>query len=246
MKRISIPIAALLLCASLAWAGDMQLARMSVGVVVGAGGGATACTTPTTGDIMHEGFLGAGYELGAAWSETGTGTIDEDASLPGTPPSGSCTEGLHVVASDSASKSRWDNGSTISRAQNIDIHVPFYIDSYTLASGSFPILYFQNNATAGIGILATMKVYLSGGVFKFACEGASTSTLTAVSADAWHEVTMHLDATAASSTCTLDGTATGFQRNDANDPRYLFLGAPELAAGQAIDIYFGRVYVDTP
>jgi hypothetical protein len=202
---------------------------------------------------MNEGFEG-GYENTGKWSEVTTGgTVVENFTLSGTPPAGSCSKGLNVVVSEGLAYAKYNHGSAVSRAQNINVVVEFYVDSVVLTNNTYSnILSFQSNETIpGSGVLGQAQIYNLSGSYKLRCVGnASNSAMVDLTQDAWHTLVISLDADAAAlgSTCTLDGGAANtFTRFDGSDPQYLFVGfTTGIGAGESRNIEIGRVYIDTP
>ena len=219
-------------------------AGMNCGILGSGSGEAAGCSTPTTGDELNEGFTGTGYEN--SWTESGSGTIDEDFTLSGTPPSGSCTEGLNIVSSESSDISYWDNGSTIAFTNDIDYVCEIYIDSKTLTNYTYSRIIAWSNVTTNV-INSVQIVNVDGYTLRGA--GSGNSTGVTFSDDTWLTVTMHLDATPASSYFQCSGcddeTQKTFTRTDTVS-RYLVLGPDSLGAGESVDIEYGYCYVNIP
>jgi len=216
------------------------------------------CTTPQDGDELNEGFLGTGYEN--VWTETvGTnGTLDEDYTLSGTPPDGSCTEGLKssITAGAGDTYTQWDNGSLISRSADMDIYFELYIDSYTLDTLYDNAAIFSWTNTDDPTDTATMAMRLIHGDsgLSIRTDGSSNAQSGVISVDTWYTGYIHLDATASASYLLINEDTScdevdecSFTRLDVQDGRYLSIGAFEYYdADDAVDIQWGRVWVDTP
>lgn len=218
------------------------------------GGGAevgSACSTPSDGDELNEGFIGVGYEN--SWSETigATGVVDEDHTLTGSPPAGSCSEGLltSVTTSGGATYSTWDRGSAITSSSNdVDVKAEFRINSYTLPNqfDQIRVLGWDADGTPGQGV-GSSRIEWNGSSLAIHCQGASVSTEDTISTGTWYTLTIHLDATAASSYCQIDsGAQRTFTRNS-EDGQYLIAGPSDLLdADEAVAIEWGRVWINTP
>ena len=229
----------------------IDLAAIVSGTVVN---NSAYCATPNNGDVLDEGFLGAndGYD-NTSWTESGTGTINQDATLSGSPPSSSCSEGLNIVASETTSSSTWDNGSSIAAATNIDIICEIYVDSVALdVSGAVNIIHWDNDTSTSNYGPGLVQVYNYAGVYALRGVGASNATIIPITVDTWLTVKMHLDTTDSSSylQCTSgcsDSTEHSFIRRD-TDGRYFRLGPADalLGSGESLDIEYGYCYVNTP
>lgn len=213
----------------------------------------TQCATPTAGNTLNEGFVGVGYET-AGWTEASTGTVDPDFTLSGTPPIGSCTEGLNTVATESTyAGTTWDNGSAILYTSNIDIVCSVYVDSATLTNFSgTPLVHWDDNVTAASYGTGLIQAYNSNGTYGFRGVGTTNSSIAEFAMDQWATVKLHFDATGASSyiQCVsgagcVDTSQKAFTRKDL-DGRYLRLGPSDntIGAGESIDVEFGYCYVN--
>jgi len=258
MKKHLLLLAALLCFASLAWANfGYQIVE---GPVVETE--APVCSTPTDGSVFNDGFLGAtavsGGSFGSAetaWTATqGTnGSIDADATLTGSPPTGSCAEGLNVAVTTSggATFTMHDLGAALSDDDNNDIYMEFRINSYTLPANydEFQILgftyanadpdssnrvYFQRDASGN----PTVRIKASGGT------GSSNAS---VSVATWHTLHMHYDPTEANCYFTIDGGSQySFTRAAFSSPRYIYSGmCADVDADEAVNIEYGRIWVST-
>jgi hypothetical protein len=206
------------------------------------------CTTPDNGDEFDEGFLGTGYEN--TWAETigSGGTVNEDFTLSGSPPTGSCTEGLNVIASAAHSWAMWDRGSTIAAATNIDIYVSFYVDALTLDDGAVvPIFSWDTDTDPASLATFELRLRVSSGVITVYAASSVDSASVTISLDTWYEALIHLDVTAGNSYMRIDaGENKTFTRTTHNS-RYFYLGALDnLGAGESIDVEFGYAYMNTP
>lgn len=229
MKKILITLLLFFLYVSQAW-----------GVILIQNTG--SCATPFDGSNWNEGFLGAGYE--ETWSEGETvgasgGVVDEDFTLSGSPPSGSCSEGLNIIATLAGDDSyvRHSYGSALSLP--VDIEAEFYIDAVTIPTGGNTIALIQGYDASWLANQLQLKN--STGTTFLEVQSSTTSASMSVSLDTWHTVKIHLDSTAASSYVQLDGGAQNtFTRNGA--PKHFYVGASGVSASEEIDIEIGRVW----
>ena len=236
-------------------------ARMTA-VVVGGGVPAESggCSTPTTSSELNEGFLGSGYEN--TWSETGTGTIDENYSLPGSPPESSCTEGLQISKSETGILyTRWDRGSAIDISANVvDLTFSIYIDSAVMDSYAYgTLMVLSSGSDPSTGNLLSLKLrcnsasQCSSSSLQFSLNTVS-GTRVALTVDTWYEIKIHINASGTSyfqvtgggnTTCDTTDECT-FTITDV-DPRYLSITAmDDFGAGESITYAIGDIHIDIP
>jgi hypothetical protein len=215
-----------------------------------------ACSTPSTGDELNEGFIGSGYEN--TISETGTGTIDEDFTLSGSPPTGSCTEGLNVVTNEASNYSQWNRGSAIdSSAVTFKVYLSIYVDAITLdnyAYGNF--LAWTSGTDPSSNQTFALRFRNNNGTYQVQVSGEN-GTRTDIALDTWYEVVYYNDASTpansyfqltggGSTTCDLTTDCT-FTPAQTVDGQYLSFGATSgVGAGESVDVEIGYVYMDTP
>lgn len=207
------------------------------------GSGGAVCTTPADGDLFNEGFVGTGYE-GGGWAETigATGVVDEDHTLSGTPPSGSCTEGLMTSVNTSGGVT-YTTKTITSQALPVDIYVEFYIESVTIPTnfGSIePMAFF-----AGGTNIASVTMFRNDPNYTFRM---GTASQVPVSLQVWHTYKIHLDSTANSCYSQLDGgSQVTFTSNSIANLTLLHFGIKGLLdAGDAANIEWGRIWASTP
>lgn len=226
-----------------------------------AAGGAT-CSTPQTGNLLSEGFIG-GYENGACgdtpcWTETiGTnGTVTENYTLSGTPPSSACSNGLYTASAANAGNSTyawWNNGSTIALSDNITISGSFRVNSWTLPTNGdvIAILNFTHGE-ASTGAL-TLRLVNASDTLQIRGQANTQSTAVSISTETWYNFVLYGDGTTAANsyfqidagtTCDTASECT-FTRNT-NDPSYLTLGPSILNdSDEAVAIEWGAVWIST-
>jgi len=220
----------------------------SVGIAyVPAAGG--ACSTPSTGDELNEGFIGTGYE-NVGWSETigANGTVDEDHTLSGTPPAGSCSEGLltSVTTSGGVTYARYDLGA--GKTPTVDIYIEFRIVSATLPEDYDAYIIIAWGELSSIGSRdGSIQLFKKNDGNIAIYESVDGNTQVAVIDSDWHTIQLHIDATASNSYSKYDSESTiGFIAGG-NDVQYIFLGPSSLLdSDEASEIEWGRVWVDTP
>jgi hypothetical protein len=240
--------------------GPVELSRLNA-LVIGATVASAACSTPDNGDILDEGFLGAGYQV-AGWTEVigAGGSINEDTTLSGTPPTSSCTEGVRIVASGANTYVYWDNGSALDASVgDIDITFDVRVSSAT-TTGEFTDqrLFVPGTSTDPS---ATNNMFLR--IFRFSsvlylrADSTGNSTSVAITPDAWITVKIHLDASdvatsylqvtgaGAPTTCDVAGECAFTSLNV--DPRYFhFGGCDGIGAGEVVDVQIGYISINTP
>ena len=221
-----------------------------------------AVCSPTTGNVLTEGFENlsgsSNYQSNVGmWTQTGT-TIDNQAALSGSPPANSCTKGVSFnTGASGASKAMWDRGTVIDNNMTTDVVFDFYITSVTLDNfANIPILSWAG-AVTGNG-QGGLQLYNNNGTLSVRCSNgidSSTSTPVPVSATTWYTVTIHYDATAASSYCqvvgggstTCDAAAEcAFTRTQVPS-RYLITGPYQnVGAAESVNYTIGYVRINTP
>lgn len=205
------------------------------------------CTTPADGDILNEGFLGTGYEV-SGWSETtgSSATLNEDYTLTGTPPADSCTEGLYINVPTSSGDTSITYTHDSNIARDIDFYFDFRINSYTLpATQDAIVLLVVWNSSWGNTVKVQLYNYNYPGV-DFRVVGSTTAALTTLSTETWYTAKIHLDATAADSYYQIDGGSEVSFTSQSRDAYYMRLGATGVDSNEAIQIQYGRFWVDTP
>jgi len=212
------------------------------------------CSTPQDGDEMNEGFLGAGYELGAAWTETvGTGgTVDEDHTLTGSGwETSSCSEGLltAVTTSGTATYTEWDRGSTIPSSTDITITFEFMIDSATFPGdyNTMAILQWDTDTDTGTGVADLNFRRGSGGQLALSASHDANSADISISTGVKYSVLLYLDGTPANSYIQLDGGSEISFTPKTAAGQYLRVGPSQgLGSDEAVQIQWGEVHLDTP
>jgi hypothetical protein len=201
---------------------------------------------------MNEGFIELGYEFGAAWTEyLGSGaTLDEDASLPGSPPAGSCTEGLLTQSAGVNNYTCWDRGSSFPSATNMDYYFEIYLDSSApMTAYSNASLAIQTNSMvspAG-GSVWILRYQENGGHYEINLDGATPTGWKTITRDGWHTIHVHQNATAASSYMTIDGGTQYPFKWYSGSTRYFCIGAVSgWATGENLKMYVGRIWMNSP
>lgn len=258
MKRLLFALIVLL--AAPAWACDqintfdgacrdeMQLARMS-GPMLGSGGSAAVCSTPS-GDELSEGF---GATPDNTWTAV-TLTPEYGHTLQTGAPDGSCATGLRLVTSTSGGRERiyWNRGSTIASTTTIDIVFSFFLNQSGVDDGYVrTIACFGSTNEGGQNCLALKK---SGASDILLASGSAASEAVTIAANMWYTITLHLDATAASSyfkvvggestTCDADAECA-FTRDTTADPQYFVFGR-NTYVDDLYDFEIGYITINTP
>ena len=189
--------------------------------VAGAGVAAAAVCSAPTGDIISERFgdggstacysgaTGDDVKCDNTWTVpavTPTFVPDWYYTLSGTPPEGaSCAYGLNLPLTSDGNRARVYIAAAVNTDVTADIKFSFYLESLgtTLTDGlSLAFLSLHEDNEGGDN---TVKIKNLSGNPQLYCTGANNSVATTIAADTWYEVTMHLDATAASSYCQVTG-----------------------------------------
>lgn len=196
----------------------------------------SACSTPTGYDFI-EGFEGTGYE-NTGYSTTGSGTVDEDATRPGTQsPTGLCSESLSITT-DSGNNTyvTVDTGLELSEA-----YIRIYIYPDTLPSGYYTYAFYcGGSATWDLAFAlqwATDSVLLRG-------RGDTDSGYVTLTTDQWNYVDVHF---VQNGTCTLSangGTEVSFTGND-RPIEYFSVGWGSYAPTETMRIYYDLIIIDS-
>jgi hypothetical protein len=198
------------------------------------------CTTPDNGDEIDEGF-------GSTADNTWTSTTRFGTSLPGSPPASCCSTGFYSDTDDTEDVTRWDRGSAIGYANDIDIVCEIYVDAVSIDENtSVSIINLGPNTAGDYSENGRVQINNASGSYYLRGDGDGYSSGISLTLDTWLTVTLHLDATAADSYIDVEGSSESFSRND-QDGRYLHVGTVSgIGAGETADIYFGYCYVNTP
>ena len=227
------------LCASLGWA-------RGLGVLGMAGGAAPSCSTPTTGTVFNEGFIGPGAENSYTVNQT-SGTFDYDYQLPGVPPSGSCTEGFRYISdswTENKGSIRFDIG-TISYPATV--YISIYLGSGS-GGGVFRILQLDDDTSVpSRGVMALD--YEAGGnrLQAWGSTDVQHGILNSIYTATWYEVRVELDATGADegSSFYVNNVLQGTFTRGSVTGRYLLVGMVDgKASTEEVDLIVGRIYVD--
>ena len=248
MKKLLL-IAICLLIPAAAW-GWFSI-RVAGGPVVASS--PAGCTTPADGNVLSEGFLETGYET-AGWTESGSGTIDEDHTLVGAWPTDVCSEGLLVSGSASSSSAVFNSGASYDPASTaLDFTYFFKINSHTMAEGDSIYIYgWSTDDGSPLGGPFSVQIRIDTSAFQLCL--LPTYNCTNISDDVVYRLILHLDTTAANSTYDLDSwngstyadvTAGSFTRGSGSG-QYLHAGIMAVGAAEAGEIEIGGVWIDTP
>lgn len=149
-----------------------------------AGGGGGGCTV-ASGDTFNESFEGTGYEN--TWTETGT--MNEDAALPGTSPcAGLGSQCLEANWDGVATKphSQWNRGSTLNATLYYRFY--FYLESLTLQGAEENTIFNVNEQVSTVRNFS-IEIANDGGIHKVRCvTDGTTTTGQEISAATWYRV----------------------------------------------------------
>lgn len=254
MGRLAVSLCLLLLIAAAGWAGEdvgsTTLLARSLQIVGGRPAAAAACTTPA-GDELSEGFPATPDNTWTAAILTPT----YGHTLQAGAPDGSCATGLNLVTSTSDGRERiyWNRGSTIAANVTTDIKFSFYLNSSGIDAGTGRAILGWASTNEGSENALILKKTADGLSDELYCTGAAGSSNFTIATATWYEVTIHLDATAASSYCQVTGGSVTacdaasectFTRH-ANASQYLVIGR-NTYHNDAFDIEIGYLTINTP
>ena len=196
--------------------------------------------------IVDENFEGTGYE--ESWSETVTAgnTLNEDAAIPGTPPTGAGSQCLNAILTPGATNAF---ATQIKSATNINyLRVYLYISQEGLNNTQTITLFNLRNssdsATAGIqliqisGVVGIRYVYYSNGAYQV------TAPVTG-SLNTWYRIELQYDVTNMLWEWKIDGIsqANGSLTGAVLTPDRLSIGGNHNGAGTS-NIYLDLVAWD--
>jgi hypothetical protein len=191
---------------------------------------------------MTEGFEDTGYEN--TWTERGAAGGDEDYSLPGTPPTGGCSQGLYFNVNEAADWSVYDHGSALDTGSTI-VTVEFYVRLVTTVGtgDSFYIYSFGTSSTSyTTGSIARITIQENGGDIEVQAWGsvASSNWITLPNpTTTYNKITLVMHTTAASSYIAVnDGTQETFTRGTNSATQYHHLGAVSAGTGDTAQMVF--------
>jgi len=255
------------------WTGDITGSSATDGTVIldadKAGsatfGTVTSCTTPQDGNVFNEGWLGTGAEN--VWTP-GTGnvgtsvTYNEDYALTGTPPTGSCTEGLYLsfgsgsVANDQFAKYTDISGTNIDpNTVAVDLYIEMKVDNAAMTYTTWRPEFLQIGARTDLGISTTNGYYsvqlandssIPASYIYIRATSNAQSTINLQDGN-WHTVHVHTDPTdVTASTLQVDSeTPITFTRDNNASFTNLIVGLMTNEDNQQFDIEVGRIWIST-
>jgi hypothetical protein len=209
--------------------------------------------TPDSTPIIHESFEGSGYEEG--FTETvGTGcTLDEDSTIPGTPPIDFGSQCLKSVSNATGYEAKADLLYSTEQAKTFTTFY-VYIESEDLAAdGSYKDIatLYDSNASEGL----TFRLYKGGQAnlkFKFRLKNNGSTSLvytsTALTLNTWYKIGIKYDDTDNTYEFTIDdstvssGSLTGVHATGIKQWRLGFFDGSDAETGV---IYFDELTVST-
>jgi hypothetical protein len=252
MKRVLAIVLGLCLLSGLSVNADIDTIE---GSTIAGGGG---CTTPTTGDIFNEGFIG-GFENTECGSDPcieSIGTVTTNYSLTNSPPAGSCSNGAYVDASNSQDYVQWSEASPID-VDTTPVVIFAEVNIKSVSLDNFAAATILNggavvdNPGSSVG---RIEIYNNNSTYQFRGKGTTTATTATFSLNTWYTLTIYLHTTAASSYWTVDEIAACDAASEctftraAVDPEFFHVGAAFGlgATPETIEMEIGRWYVNTP
>lgn len=225
----------------------------------------SACATADTTlphDTLLEGFqVSAPSYYETNWSIGGTGgglTLNADAdttSLTTGKPAGACDQALQMTIAQTDTQESsiyWDYGSAIDvDTVSVDLFCYIYVSVIPDGAEDVTFLSFKTSTSpdASSGSSARIIIKADGSNFALLANGTtSSSDVTGLAVNTWHKLQLHIDATAASSSLTVnDGTPVTFTRRATTDPRYLHFGSLDAAiSGDSVTMFVDLVTLDFP
>lgn len=222
-------------------------------------GASASCTTPTTGDEVNEGAVGAGYEN--SWTE-GQGDADPDTTpLLAGAPEGSCDEGITFDANAAHCSSYWDKGSIHDISEGpLVIVMEVYFTNLTASDAydNFKIAHWDDDTTEGDGgNTIRLRRDDAGNYQLYAYGDASTSSFVTIVVNTWYTLTFYLADSDTPGNSYLQVVGGGSETCDAasectfteitTDCRYFRLGpSDDIGAGDRITMVVGYVYINSP
>lgn len=220
--------------------------------------GSSCATTDTSiaHDELLEGFQTASTGYENTWVEYGTTAnitaYADTSALTSGKPTGACDRAWKLVVPSDGTETyaKWTRGSAISNSVTVD--VVFYMYISALPAAGHPFMPF---VIAGEYLDPIVRVHIYnnyGDCLIRAQTSTSSDYISGFTAGAWHKIAIHLDATPANSTFTVDsGTAMPFTRitGPYTDISVICIGPQEsLNAGDAdgISLYIDLICVNTP
>jgi hypothetical protein len=217
-----------------------QYARMSTAIV---GGGVTAtagCSTPAT-HLVDQGFE-TDFPL-TGWTTSATAAVS-GVTLPGTPPTASCTKGLYLPDDDTQRYVYYDYGTN---QNTMYFRFDFYIDSTTIANTDAERLLVAGESTnPGSSYQFIIKVRNTGGTLELYGGAVGSVDLGIdITVDAWHTLTGYVDSTTGTNSWVKYDGGGSIQHITAGANtrmRYWFLG--DVSNLKALDYYYGYFALD--
>lgn len=219
--------------------------------------GGVACSTPSGSSILDEGFTGTGYENASNWSETGSGTIDEDTSLSSWPTE-ACDEGLNIATTYAIGDSyaRYDYGSAFADLTSapVTVGIIFRLNSFSIPSSGDAVDIFRMDSNSTSSAIASVRIYNNSGTAQLWNWLGTASSFGDISTGVIYRLILVYAVTESESTYDFDywtgsawadlssGTFTYGATYD--DPRYTELGAQVVGASDEIDITYGYHWID--
>ena len=235
----------------------VQLARLGISVI---GGGVPApvveCTSPT-GAIMWEGFeesdregdCADGYESSCRYTDKWTivgSTPDFNATSPaGSPANTACSTSVRLNYADGNESIYWDYGSNWAAADvATTVTAWIYIASATLPNNTGRNIFHVNSST-GAWYRGHVRLYHNNsGNYAFLFQNTYTAKED-YTLPGWFKFKLHFAADSTESYLQINDDEIVAATTEDRVARYIYFGTiVSMAAGDALDMYLGSVYVD--
>jgi hypothetical protein len=218
-------------------------------------GGAATCTTPTA-DVASEGFEGCAADGSSGcdetWTTTGTG-LTYNYSLPGTPPTGSCSKGLQVNT-DGADYATYDNSTGLTTYW---AKFTIYVASESFSAFQLGTVWVAGSAAGATGYGLYLQLYDNNGTFQIrANNGSTASTATNLSTGEWHTIEIcSTDGGIGSDPCGAGTNGYGWYKVDGGEAvthacadiatsSHRYFNAGMVTESRTADIIFGYIIID--
>lgn len=253
MKNLLVILLWLLLAVLDCFGQRVNPAHLGASRRAAAGGSCATSDTALAHDTLLEGWGSGAENTWTAWQNADSAAFNtsyDSSALTANKPTGACSTAIEVAVNNTAGEESlyWNNGSAITLSTTpTDFIFYIYITSGMDASETFTIVNINTGATGTGSVSSFVNLRNNAGTFEVQCEGGSSSTWEPLTASQWNKVTVHFDATAASSYINVnDGTNRTFTRLGTTW-QYIHIGAPYgHAANEACTYVLDLFAVNTP
>lgn len=188
-----------------------------------------------------------GDDLSATYTNPWFGSGNSLQVAPGTPPTRAGAKALRMITVAGTNTSIYTAGTLpkIPAGTTFDVNVSIYVSANAMASFDATDLMVFGATSDGTQAAAKIRWHMNGATLGIRAEaGASVSTDIPISLNAWHTITLHVDAVLANSYIQLDGGTT--QAFTAQSKDTVFINIGSLAGNtDAMTYYLGDITIDS-